>query len=201
MATNRLSEGRDMSMREPDLAQQLALRIKQYATYANAATELAAINAALASDTTTHSKVIEEPPPGLKVLHSNGTNVAGAYNTAFTNDINVLINKAKAGNLNQIQIISALADALGVAHAPSLIDVPYCSAVGSVANVTNGNWGGSPTGYGYAWKRDGATSIGTNSNQYTMVGADTGHQIGCVVTATNANGSTVAPLSNTVRGP
>jgi hypothetical protein len=190
-----------MSMREPDLAQQLALRIKQYATYANAATELAAINAALGSDTTTHSKVIEEPPAGLKVLHGNSTNVAGAYNTPFTNDINLLINKAKGGNLNQVQIMSALADAIGAAHGPSLIDVPFVSAVGSVASVTNGNWGGSPTGYAYAWKRDGATSIGTNVNNYTMVGADTGHQIGCVVSATNANGTTVAPLSNTVRGP
>jgi len=34
-----------------------------------------------------------------------------------------------------------------------------------------------------------------------MVGADTGHNIGCVVSAVNGNGTTVAPLSNTVKGP
>jgi len=182
-----------MSIREPDLAQQLALRILQYKTYANATAELNAITTALASDTTTHGKTIEEPPAALKI-HVN-------LQTPFTNDINILVNKGKAGNLNQTQIISAINDAIGGAHAPGLIDVPFVSAAGALASVTNGNWSGSPSSYTYAWKRDGVTAIGTNVNTYTMVGADTGHNIGCVVSAVNGNGTTVAPLSNTVKGP
>jgi hypothetical protein len=192
MATSRLCEI-PMSMLEQDLAQQFALRIKQYAAYPNAIAELTAIQASLQTDLTTHSKEIEEPPVPLKI-HVN-------LNTPFTNDINIIVNKAKGGNCNTVQIISAINDAIGGAHAPSLINIPYCSAVGATASVTNGNWGGSPSGYTYAWKRDGATAIGSNVNTYTMVGADTGHQIGCVVSATNANGTTVSPISNTVRGP
>ena len=182
-----------MSMREPDLAGMISLRIKQYATYANATAELNAIVAALATDTTTHSKVIEEAPAGLKIHVLT--------NTPFTNDINVLINKAKAGNLNQVQITSAIQDAIGGAHAPGLIDIPFVSAVGAAATCTQGNWSGAPSSYAYAWKRDAATAIGTNSTNYTMIGADTGHQIGCIVTATNGNGSTISPISNTIRGP
>ena len=61
-----------------------------------------------------------------------------------------------------------------------------------------GQWTGAPTAYAYAWKRDGATAIGTNSNNYTVVAGDVGHAISCIVTATNSLGSTVAPTSNAV---
>ena len=46
---------------------------------------------------------------------------------------------------------------------------------------TNGNWTGAPTGYAYQWKRDGGNIVGATAATYTMVGADTGHQIGCCV--------------------
>ena len=182
-----------MSMREPDLASQLSLRIKQYTTYSNAITELGLITTALATDLTTHSKTMEEPPAALKIHHDT--------RTPFTNDINVLINKAKGGNLSTVQIISAINDAIGGAHPPSLIDTPFVSAVGAAASCTQGNWGGAPTAYHYAWKRNAATAIGIDSPSYTMVGADTGQQIGCIVSAVNANGTTIAPISNQIRGP
>ena len=57
--------------------------------------------------------------------------------------------------------------------------------------TTDGTWTGSPTSYSYQWKR-GATNIGTNANTYTLVSADAGLNITCVVTATNAIGSTPA---------
>jgi surface protein len=59
-----------------------------------------------------------------------------------------------------------------------------------------GGWGNSPTSYTYQWKR-GATNIGTNANTYTLVAADSGAAITCVITATNASGSTPA-TSNTI---
>ena len=183
-----------MTMREPDLAQQVALRVLQYKWYSNVSAEIATITAALATDTTTHSKVIEEPPTAMKIHHE--------VQTPFTNDINLLVNKAKGGNLNVNQITSALNDAVGVAHKPAIIDIPAAYSngviVGSICNVTNGNWTGMPTSYTYQWKRDGSTNLGTAAS-YTLVAGDIpGHLITCVVTATNAQGSTAAPPSNAI---
>ena len=63
--------------------------------------------------------------------------------------------------------------------------------VADVLTTTNGTWSGSPTSFSYQWKR-GATNIGTNANTYTLVSADANTNITCVVTATNATGSTPA---------
>lgn len=77
---------------------------------------------------------------------------------------------------------------------------PTTAEVGTELFVTNGNWTGQPTGYAYQWMRDGA-NIGTSVNNYTVVADDEGHSITCVVTATNAVGSTAAPPSNAVAIP
>ena len=70
------------------------------------------------------------------------------------------------------------------------------TTIDSVLTSTNGTWTNSPTSYSYQWKR-GATNIGTNANTYTLVVADSTAEITCVVTATNATGSTPA-TSNTI---
>jgi len=78
-----------------------------------------------------------------------------------------------------------------------LPNVTGSAVVGNVLSTTNGTWTNSPTSYAYQWKR-GATNIGTNANTYTLVTADAGQSITCVVTATNAGGSTPA-TSNAVQ--
>ena len=70
------------------------------------------------------------------------------------------------------------------------------TTLGSVLTTTNGTWANHPISYTYQWKR-GATNIGTNTNTYTLVTADSLANITCVVTATNAVGSTPA-TSNTI---
>ena len=70
------------------------------------------------------------------------------------------------------------------------------TTIDSLLTSTNGTWTNSPTSYAYQWKR-GATNIGTNANTYTLVVADSTAEITCVVTATNAGGSTPA-TSNTI---
>jgi hypothetical protein len=85
-------------------------------------------------------------------------------------------------------IIGASATAPVNTVAPNVTGNPY---VGDLLTTTNGTWTGSPTSYSYQWKR-GATNIGTNANTYTLVTADAGLNITCVVTATNATGSTNA---------
>jgi hypothetical protein len=182
-----------MSYREPDFAAQIALVVKQYTSYANASAEMTAITNALGTEVTTHDVTIDTPAAALIPNLSS--------HTAFTNDILRIVNKGKGGNLSANQMISGISDAVGVAHAPAVIDVPFVSAVGALASCTLGNWTGSPSSYAYQWKRDGVTNIGTNASTYTMVVGDSGHTVGCVVSATNATGTGVAPLSNTVVGP
>jgi len=62
---------------------------------------------------------------------------------------------------------------------------------GNQLATTDGTWDNSPTSYDYQWMR-GATNIGDNQNAYTLVNDDRGQSITCVVTATNAGGSTPA---------
>jgi hypothetical protein len=85
-------------------------------------------------------------------------------------------------------IIGATATAPVNTVAPVVSGSPY---VGDLLTTTDGTWSGSPTSFTYQWKR-GATNIGTNANTYTLVNADANTSITCVVTATNATGSTNA---------
>jgi len=87
--------------------------------------------------------------------------------------------------------------------APVNVDVPHISGtatVGSTLTATMGNWTGAPGTYAYQWRR-GTTNVGTNSSTYVVQAGDTGASITCVVTATNAAGSTTAPPSNAIAIP
>jgi hypothetical protein len=110
---------------------------------------------------------------------------------------------------NHQEAAQAIADAVAelrtaVATAPdappTVVDVPYVggdAAVGGTLTCTMGNWTGEPTSYAYRWQRDGA-DVATSTPAYVVDAADVGHSITCVVTATNARGSTEAPPSNAV---
>jgi hypothetical protein len=90
---------------------------------------------------------------------------------------------------------------------PTVVDTPALLVNGAISltaevddtlTCTMGNWNGEPTGYLYEWKRDGETDVGVDDPAYVVITADVGHSITCVVTATNAAGSTEAPPSNAV---
>jgi hypothetical protein len=85
----------------------------------------------------------------------------------------------------------------GGTTAPVNRDVPHVTQAGDTLNCTMGNWEGEPTSYGYQWKIDGSI-VGTDAANYTVTAADVGKVATCVVTATNAHGSTAAPPSNEV---
>jgi hypothetical protein len=99
------------------------------------------------------------------------------------------------------------ADALGVpdegeppTEAPAVVDVPHVAGngvVGETLTCTLGNWTGTPSSYAYQWQRDGADFAATGDT-YVIAAEDDGHSLSCVVTATNAIGSTTAPPSNAV---
>jgi Carbohydrate esterase, sialic acid-specific acetylesterase len=64
--------------------------------------------------------------------------------------------------------------------------------VGNVLTCSTGTWSGSPTGYAYQWKRDGANIAGQTTDSKTVEATDQGHALTCTVTATNPQGSTPA---------
>jgi hypothetical protein len=97
-------------------------------------------------------------------------------------------------------------DVAWLSHEPANEDTPAVllngavvasAAVGDTLTCTKGNWVGAPTSYTYQWK-SGGTNAGANSDTYVVVAGDSGKTIVCVVTATNASGSTAAPPSNGV---
>jgi len=94
--------------------------------------------------------------------------------------------------------IAALVGSLTAAAGPPVnVDVPAVTQTGATLFCTMGNWTGEPTAYAYAWHSDGVANGATNAS-YTVQPDDSGHSLACVVTATNALGSTNAPMSNAV---
>jgi len=83
----------------------------------------------------------------------------------------------------------------GEATAPTNTTVPAVSQTGTTLNCTMGTWDGEPTSYAYAWKLDD-TAAGSDAATYEVQAGDVGKSATCVVTATNAAGSTAAPPSN-----
>ena len=96
-----------------------------------------------------------------------------------------------------------LADLGVVGEAPPPTDppantaVPFVSQAGTDLTCTMGEWSNTPTSYSYQWQLDGAP-IGTDASSYAVQPADVGLTATCIVTATNAVGSTAAPASNGV---
>jgi hypothetical protein len=80
---------------------------------------------------------------------------------------------------------------------PAVVAVPYVEQVGATLTCTMGEWSGEPTAYAYQWQLDGA-NVGADSATVDVTPAAVGLTATCVVTATNANGSTTAPPSNGV---
>jgi hypothetical protein len=165
-----------------DFSSQLQLVIDQYSNsrYPSIAAELSAIATALGTDPTTHDKTIQAAPAGLQP--------GAAVNTQFTNDVLLLVNIAKGGNNTPAAIAAAI-------NAEVLLPVntaaPVASGTGTVGQVlssTTGTWSNSPVSYGYQWKRGGANIAGAAAASYTLVAADSGTSVSCMVTATNAAG-------------
>ena len=89
---------------------------------------------------------------------------------------------------------------MGPSAAPVNIDAPLITLNGSTLSSTMGNWDHEPTSYAYRWQADGA-NVGTNAPTYAVQLADAGKTFTCMVTATNAIGSTPSPLSNEIVAP
>lgn len=71
--------------------------------------------------------------------------------------------------------------------------------VAAMLSCTTGTWTNTPTSYAYQWRRDGVDIGGETASTHTLVLDDVGKMMTCLVTATNADGST-PQISNSV-GP
>lgn len=75
------------------------------------------------------------------------------------------------------------------------------TAVGGTANVTNGTWNGSPTGYYYQWYANSvAISSNATSNTFVITSTQNGANLYCNVTAYNIAGNS-SPAKSNVVGP
>lgn len=72
--------------------------------------------------------------------------------------------------------------------------------VGSNVSVTNGTWNNSPTSYAYQWLANSTAIANATANVFTITATETGANLSCNVTATNAAGSNIPATSNSV-GP
>jgi hypothetical protein len=80
--------------------------------------------------------------------------------------------------------------------APVNLDVPHASQAGDTLTCTMGNWTGQPDTYAWQWQLDG-TDAGDGTNTYVLaLPDDIGRTATCIVTASNAIGTEVAPPSN-----
>jgi hypothetical protein len=126
------------------------------------------------------------------------TEVGGdpATSTDYLQDIVLALGGTVTINGNWMEAWEAITATPSAPVNSTLPVISGTTTIGSVLTTTNGTWTNSPTSFAYQWKR-GATNIGTNTNTYTLVIADSTAAITCVVTATNAGGSTPA-TSNTI---
>ena len=95
------------------------------------------------------------------------------------------------------EIATLTASLAGAQGAPVNVDVPFVSQTGSTLFCTMGNWSGEPVSYVYDWHMDGVSNGGAQPT-YAVQPDDGGKTATCAVTATNALGSTAAPMSNAV---
>ena len=68
--------------------------------------------------------------------------------------------------------------------------------VGNVLTCSSGTWSNTPS-YAYQWKRSGDAISGANANTHTLVAADEGETLTCVVSATNDGVTAVAESAAT----
>lgn len=63
---------------------------------------------------------------------------------------------------------------------------------GSQLSASTGIWVNTPLSYAYQWRSDNSNIVGATSNTYTLTSNEVGTTVTCVVTATNASGSSSA---------
>jgi hypothetical protein len=175
-----------MSYQIADFSSQVALNVMIHHAYPNRAAELSAIATALGTDTTARDTTIQTAPAGLRP--------GNAVNSRFTNDILLVVNAGKGGNLTAAAMAAAINAGLANEIPPVNTTPPVVSGVGTVGSTltcTPGVWTYGQT-YARQWLRGAATIPGATALTYILQAADSGTNVSCRETATNPAGSTPA---------
>jgi hypothetical protein len=152
---------------------------------------------ALNPDTTTRSAEVQTAPAGLRP--------GNAANGKMLNDLLLIVNRGKGGNLTPLAMSNAITAALSTINPPANTAAPVASATSlsvaanGVVSVTVGTWNYVPTSYQYQWYRGGTPIAGATNNSRPLSVADETFMISCRVTAENAAGATTI-ASNSI-GP
>jgi hypothetical protein len=180
-----------MTYQVADFAGQVKLNAMIHHAYPNVASELTAIATALGTDPTTHDTTLSTAPAGLQP--------GNPANSRFTNDILLVVNSGKGGNLTNAQMAAAIMAGIA-AEVPPLNTVPPVvsgtGVVGDVLTTSNGTWSYSPSSYLYGWRRGSTAIPGASASTYTLQAADSGFNVTSVVQGINAAGGGVAVTSS-----
>jgi hypothetical protein len=186
-----------MSYKIADFTGQITLVYMQYKWLPNRLTQATNLATALNPDPTRHSAELQTAAAGLRP--------GNAANSPMLNDMLLIVNAGKAGNLTPLAMSNAITAALSTINPPANTAAPAATATSlsvaaaGVVSVTNGTWNYAPTSYRYQWYRGGTAIAGATTNSHALIVADETFMISCRVTAENAAGVTTI-ASNSV-GP
>ncbi len=97
-------------------------------------------------------------------------------------------------SIEEIMVISADTPTSSVSAPVSSIlpSITGGSGAGTVVACSSGTWTNVPTKYTYQWQKDGSNIGGATGGEYLVASGDIGHDISCIVTASNLGGSATA---------
>jgi hypothetical protein len=180
-----------MTFQVSDFVGRVTLNAKIHHAYPNVIAELNAVATALGTDPTNHDTTLSTAPAGLQP--------GNPANSRFLNDVLLVVNAGKGGNLTPAQMAAAITSGVAQFQPPQNTAAPVVSGTGIVGNTlstTNGTWTGAQT-YAYQWMRGGTNIFGANNATYILQPPDSGASVSCSVTAMNGFGEASA-LSNAI---
>jgi hypothetical protein len=186
-----------MSYMIHDFTQQVTLVYMRNKWNPNRLTIATNLATALNPDPTTRSAEVQTAAVGLRP--------GNAANNQMLNDLLLIVNRGKGGNLTPLAMSNAITAALSTINPPVNTAAPVVTATSlsvaaaGVCSTTVGTWNYVPTSYRYQWYRGGILIAGATTNSHALVVADEGFNISCRVLAENAAGETTM-ASNAV-GP
>ncbi|MCB9620440.1 MAG: hypothetical protein H6724_13465 [Sandaracinus sp.] len=139
----------------------------------------------------------EQPITYARQWLRDGVEISGATNDSYllaVADYDADIT-CRITATNALGSVSAVSNTLGpvAAVVPSNVVAPVVSGTPTedeTLSCTTGSWTGTtPISYTFQWRRDGSPILGATATTYTLVTADVGTLVDCVVTATNVGGS------------
>jgi len=90
---------------------------------------------------------------------------------------------------------TATSNALAIVGPPANTTAPSVTGTATVGNTlscSTGTWTNSPTSYAYQWQGNTVAISGATNSTYVLQSTDSGTNVRCQVTATNASGSASA---------